>query len=267
MLLLFFACQRFPTECPTGENQIFLMEELSYVRANDGISKGFNLDQHSSTQDDIVGCHHLDYTAPDGTTGIVNNFSLLIEPLAATEAEDIEYSFTEAIGDGLLLLLLSIRGIDDSENDTCVEAQLFYGEGEPYRSSSGELLDGQTFSKLSEAPHSPNVITEIKDGILQMQDLNIRIQSEIMSILVELNLQSAELSLDFSQEPPQGIFAGGLPIEESLILTQFDQVGFTEELDYILTSAADLSLTENNTCDAISTSFSFSTLNAHFYGE
>jgi len=259
MLLFLFACAPICTE----ETTVFLLNDLAYLRQENGLSKGFNLDNTSSNTQDPRGCYHQDFVHPDGTSGIDNNFAHAIDFLAATEAEDIEYSFNEAIRDGLLLLLLEIEG-DLYSSDACLRARISYGEGPPLLSSSGQPLDGQSFSRR-DISSTDWVEVHKENDDLYMQGFDIVLQSEIMTVPITLSLEQAQLHLDISESYPQGYFGGGIPFEETLILTSFDMVGMTEGLQERLGGLLDLFPDATQRCQSISTHFHFQTIPAHFY--
>ena len=252
-LLFLIACNRL---CSTEETERYLLYDFRYIRADENISQGFDLDVKISDQNDASGCHQPDFTDPNGVGGIDNNFAHIIEDLEATEAEDIEYSFDEAVRDGILLLILEVQGQEE-----CTELRLIAGEGVPYLSAQGDPLDGQSFFFQEE--RTPWLPAEYDLNHATITEIDITLQSEIMSIPITIPLQQGSLRL--SSDRTSGILGGGLPLLDALILTSFDMVGMTEQLQYRLASHLDLSPDENGNCQSISTNFSFSTIPAHLY--
>ena len=253
IFILICACRSI---CSTESVERFLLYNFRYVRSEEGVSKGFDLDFVTSDEDESTGCHHPDFIDPDGTTGIDNNFAYIIEDLEATEAEDIEYSFDEAVRDGILLLILEVRGQGE-----CTEMRLIAGEGEPYLSAQGDPLDGQSFFLLNE--ETSWMQSQYTFNHNTVSGINITLQSEIMSIPISIPLQEGALRL--SSDRTSGVLGGGLPLLDALILTSFDMVGMTEHLQYRLASHLDLNPNEQGDCQSISTNFTFSTIPAHLY--
>ena len=253
IFLSFIACQQL---CSTEQIERYLLYDFRYVRAEENISQGFNLDNITSDENESNGCHHSDFTDPNGLSGIDNNFAHIIEDLEATEAEDIEFSFDEAVRDGILLLILEVRGQQE-----CTELRLISGEGIPYLSAQGDPLDGQSFFQQEEK--TPWLQAQYEVDHTTINEIDITLDSEIMSIPISLPLQQGALRL--SSDRTGGILGGGLPLFDALILTSFDMVGMTEQLQYRLASNLDLNPNENGLCQSISTNFSFSTIPAHLY--
>ena len=253
ILFSLIACHRL---CSTEEVERYLLYDFRYVRSEEDISQGFDLDEITSDNNEEVGCHHPDFVDPNGVEGIDNNFAHIIEDLQATEAEDIEYSFDEAVRDGILLLILEVRGQED-----CTELRLIAGEGPPYLSAQGDPLDGQSFFFQEE--RTPWRKAQYDFDHTTIHEIDITLNSEIMSIPISLPLQQGALRL--SSDRTNGILGGGLPLLDALILTSFDMVGMTEQLQYRLASHLDLNPDEQGVCQSISTNFSFSTIPAHLY--
>lgn len=249
----FIACQQL---CSTEEVERYLLYDFRYVRSEENISQGFDLDDVTSDNNEEFGCYHQDFVDPNGVTGIDNNFAHIIEDLQATEAEDIEYSFDEAVRDGILLLILEVRGQED-----CTELRLISGEGSPFLSAQGDPLDGQSFFFQEE--HTPWLKAQHNFDHTTINEIDITLHSEIMSIPIFLPLQQGALRL--SSDRTNGILGGGLALFDALILTSFDMVGMTEQLQYRLASHLDLNPNQQRVCQSISTNFSFSTIPVHLY--
>ena len=253
IFLSLFACNPL---CSSDQVERYLLYDFRYVRAQENTSQGFNLDVVTSDEHEESGCNHPDFIDPDGISGIDNNFAHIIEDLEATEAEDIEYSFDEAVRDGILLLIVEVRGQED-----CTELRLISAQGVPYLSAQGDPLDGQSFFFQEE--QTPWMPAQYEFDHATITEIDITLQSEIMSIPISIPLQQGALRL--SSDRTHGILGGGLPLLDALILTSFDMVGMTEHLQYRLASHLDLNPNEHGVCQAISTNFSFSTIPAHLY--
>ena len=257
MLWWFFAC----TNNESNDYMRHLLYNFRYERAQDSLSKGFDLDHVASDEQESMGCYHQDFTHPDGTQGIDNNFAAIIDDLSATEAEDIEFSFDEAVRDGILLMIMERKG---SENNAHI--RLRYGSGAPFLSAQGHPLDGQSFSINEDIPSSPWIPAQYSGTTYTIDGLDLQVQSEIMSVPISLPLTQASLQIPSENiEEEKGIFAGGLALSHALILTSFDMVGMTEMLEYRLGSHLDLYPDENGHCQSISTTFSFSAIRVHLF--
>lgn len=257
MFWWFIAC----TENQSEEYFRHLLYTFRYERAEGALSKGFNLDTYISTSQEPNGCYHQDFTHPEGHLGIDNNFATIIDDLAATEAEDIEYSFDEAVRDGLLLIIIERKGIGDN-----AEIRIRYGSEAPYLSAQGDPLDGQSFSIDETTPSSSWFPARYSGTSYTIEGFEILVQSEIMSVPISLPLTNASLQIPAEDTDfEKGIFAGGLALSDALILTSFDLVGMTEMLEYRLASHLDLYPDEQGACQSISTTFSFSAIPVHLF--
>lgn len=252
IFLCFIGCRALCTE----EIQRYLMYDFRYVRAQEQTSNGFDLDFITSDEHEPMGCFHKDFVHPDGTSGIDNNFAHIIEDLQATEAEDIEYSFDEAVRDGILLFIMEIKGQEE-----CTEMRFVHGQGEPFLSAQGDPLDGQSF--FVDEEYTSWMPTEYENDTYTMSGIDITLRSEIMSIPITLPLHDGAIQI--SSEKTNGILGGGLALMDALILTSFDMVGMTEQLQYRLGSHLDLNPDHHGNCQSISTHMSFSTIPAHLY--
>ena len=70
--------------CEGGETRIYLVDQLSYARVDDGVAWGFDLDSRTSDSDDPGGCFRPDLVDPLGNRGIDNAFSEVIHTLGAS---------------------------------------------------------------------------------------------------------------------------------------------------------------------------------------
>ena len=69
-----------------------------------------------------------------------------------TEAQAVESLLADAIRSGSLLLVLALNGIENPEDDPCVNLRLERGIGTPLLSTQNEILPGQTFARDSDYP-------------------------------------------------------------------------------------------------------------------
>ena len=76
----------------TGSSQEVagVVSALRFVTVEDGVTEGFDLDDHVSTGDDDGGCGKEDMVDPNGVPGIDNAFASLVPVLRATEASALE---------------------------------------------------------------------------------------------------------------------------------------------------------------------------------
>ena len=161
--LVFAACAApdAPQDCvESGQALHYVVTSMGYMRASDGISKGYDID---GTDDPV--CRVDDLTDPDGQTGIDNGLSYLIPALQASEAKVVEGYINEAIIEGRVLLAIEIEGVDSLVDDDCVNVTFLQAEGEPLLGTDGGLLAGQTLLR-ADLPESSALEMRIENGVL-----------------------------------------------------------------------------------------------------
>ena len=123
-----------PLDC--GECK-FVASTLSVPVEEDsspGTVDGFNLDETVTNEGDATGCGVQDWTAPNGTTGVDNQLARLAPSIETLADLDLSATIEEALGDGSIVLLMQLEGVD-STIDSDVTLRLHLG-------AQGFITDG-----------------------------------------------------------------------------------------------------------------------------
>lgn len=257
--------------CAGGETISWVMTSMTYTRRDDDNRVwGFDLDDHQSDVGDDEGCGHADLLDPDGVPGIDNAFSGIVPALEATEAKAVEGLIQNSINSGELLILFTLDGVDDLQNDDCVSVSALRAEGAPLIGTDGMILDSQSFAHSSLPPQSTVFNAQIEDGRLEARGLEMVLPINILDVELQFNIAAAALRLDIAEDggTMAGFFGGGVPLEDILVLTKEEDIGdITALVETLVTSMADLNPDAEGSCQELSIAFHLEGRTAFFYGE
>lgn len=122
-------------QCRSGERFMYLVTELDTAREDTpGVLNGLNLDHSTDTV-----CGHEDFTAPDGTPGIDNQFVPLVLAAEASGGFDLAETSHQSVLDAMQLNLVDVTLVDDLEDDPCVQVTL--RQGRPPAGMDASILD------------------------------------------------------------------------------------------------------------------------------
>jgi hypothetical protein len=211
LIPVLFSCAEEPeVDCGDPESQVHLVvTTLGYMRNEDGISLGYDLDDT-----DYPVCGIQDLTGPNGETGIDNGLSYLVPALEASEAKVVEGYINTGIVEGRILIVVSISKVDSLENDDCVDVEFLIGAGEPLLGTDGGILPGQTLMR-SNLPAAKVVGAAIVNGQLDARPLDLDIPVSILDANFELNMKNGGLQLVFEEDGlAHGFFTGTIHQDE-----------------------------------------------------
>lgn len=264
---LLLGCQAPETEPGTCDNSaepvVAVMTAMSFSRAEDGISAGFDLDDENTDEGDSRGCGIGDYVDDEGNPGIDNAFARLLPALDATEAVAVEGLIQAAIDSGELLLMFEIRDLDDVENDTCVALSVQEGAGEPLLGTDGAILPDQTFSRDPESFTSSVTGMQMADGRLDAGPFTMELPANILGVEILVSIHTARIRIEPQEDGSySGFIAGGTAIDYIIEIANEENVDdtLTTLLESLLTITADL----GEGCDQISMTIDFEAVPAYF---
>lgn len=246
-----------------------VVTQLTFTRAEDDISYGFDLDGHDTTLGDFEGCGIGDFVAPDGTGGIDNAFARLLPVLELTEAVAVEALVQDAINSGELMMMLEFDGLDDRDDDDCVDFTLSRGEGVPFVGSHDRIDAGQTFDRDADVRASEAGQVELVDGQLRAHGLDVDLPIQVFDVMVPLVVENASIHIDLHADGTySGYMGGGIdpdPIIEMAFENPVDQ-DLAESLPGLFASASDLA-DESGECRYMSATLDFEGVSAYFYDD
>ncbi|MBP6835378.1 MAG: hypothetical protein KA978_31630 [Deltaproteobacteria bacterium] len=250
-----------PSQCPsTPMERSLVVTRMRFVKATmPGVVDGFDLDGRVSRNDDAASCRRVDFTSPDGTTGIDNQLSLLVPVLETQTAGALDEAVQAAINSGQLLLSMSIEGLDDRRDDPCVQLVFRQLRGMPFVGSDHRLDPGQTFETARDQPVS-RVTGRMRDGVIEAGPFPLALPVAVLDARFVLNLHNARIRLRWrSDDTFDGMVGGGIPADELIAIVQ--TLGIPQELRSLVArlvnGITDLDPDADGNCRRFSSALSF----------
>ncbi len=259
-----------PAPEPPAEPLVIVAKTLRFVRAEDGISAGFDLDGRVSERGDRESCGIADFEAPDGTAGIDNTFTNVLPLIEAGGGQALEGFVQEAVNDGDMLVVLEVDGLDDPMNDDSVSVTMLRGVGQPYIGTDGLIESWQTFDVDPIAPWSRDDTARVKDGVLEAGPFEFELPVFVFDFEFELTVSRARLRIEFEDgEPARGVLGGSVELQNMLDIV--DNIEGGQRLPGIVRTIgaryADLDPDEEGDCRALSTTIGFELAGAFLYDD
>ena len=205
-----------------------------------------------------------------GNRGIDNGLSSLIPALDMTEASAVEGLIQDSINAGELLMMLQLSGLDshpstpESYSDECVSLEFLRASGTPMVGTDGTILDSQSFLR-SEFP-SVTKETHMNDGAFMIEDVPIALEIQVLDKYLTFEMYPGGVYAQILPDGTvEGFFGGSLPIDYLFEIAAFDEVGITDLLNDLLSTAADLNPDEDDQCQNISVAFEFTAIPGYLY--
>lgn len=256
--------------CSEGGELSYVLNHIEYARRHDGVAWGFNIDGLDSDDQDDDGCNKEDLVDPLGNSGIDNALSSLIPALDMTEASAVEGLIQDSINTGELLMMLRLSGLDTSPSspdlysDECISLEFLRAAGTPMVGTDGTILDSQSFTR-SEFP-SVTQETVMSEGALMIDGIPIGLEIQVLDKYLTFEMFPGGVYAQILPDGTvEGFFGGSLPIDYLFEIAAFDEVGITDLLNDLLSTAADLNPDETGQCQNISVAFEFTAIPGYLY--
>jgi len=250
-----------PSQCPsTPMERSLVVTRMRFVKATmPGVVDGFDLDGRVSRNDDAASCRRVDFTSPDGTTGVDNQLSLLVPVLETQTAGALDEAVQAAINSGQLLLSMSIEGLDDRRDDPCVQLVFRQLRGMPFVGSDQRLDPGQTFETARDQPVS-RVTGRMRNGVIEAGPFPLALPVAVLDARFVLNLHNARIRLRWRPDDTfDGMVGGGIPADELIATVQ--TLGIPQELRSLVArlvnGITDLDPDADGNCRRFSSALSF----------
>lgn len=262
--------------CSGEKSDVFVISQLSFSREDDtepGVSAGFDLDGAVTAAGGSTGCGIEDFTDPDGTPGIDNQFARVLPVLETTEAQALEPLIQAAIDDGSLLITLEMGKLDDhvtsaGTDDTCVDFALGRATGAPSIGTDGAMEWYQTLAVDSASPRSEAGDVALTGGRLEADGLEVTIPVTILGHELLVTVLNGSLRFDVQPDGSlDGYLAGGLDQEQLLSIASTDNIdsSVTELVSSLLDYNVDLAPNEQGTCQELSITLHFTAIPIFLY--
>lgn len=199
-----------------GEPTLLLLRRLDFISVEDGVADGLDLDGHVSAAGDAVGCGKADFTAPDGTPGIDNQFARLMPAIQAVGGEGgFQSAISRAINTGAVLVTMRMDHLDDETDDSCVDVTVGRALGAPDIGNDGYIEAGQTFDRDPDAPSYTVEGAAVVDGVMQAGPFTLALPMVVDDIELLITVRDMYLRGGFDDDGTvRGIFAGSIVLDE-----------------------------------------------------
>jgi hypothetical protein len=224
------ASQRVGDRCVGGKSQTTIISKLAFARQKEGVTAGFDIDGFTSDgfqteQQETTSCSQMDFEDANGKQGIDNQLARLMPLLDTVTAADVNLIIKGAIENGQLLTTVTLDGVDDLQNDPCVEVTFKAALGTPTLGTDDELDPSQTFEHDVTGPTS-RAVGAIKDGYLEVGPFELDLLVVVFAEKFNLHLSRAYVRAKLDPSEPgrmTGAIGGGVKIQElDEIIQQFD---------------------------------------------
>ena len=245
----------------------FVIKKLFFSREENGVSTGFDLDDTISGPGDAQGCYNSDFTSPNETEGIDNQFALLLPLIEAAGGEALGPYTQTAVNSGNLLLFFELIGVDSLENDDDVTVRLYRVVGETLVGTDGFLQPWQTFDIDIDSAWIDHK-AQIVDGILKSEGFKFALPFYIFDFYFEARIQGGHLEITFGQDGIHtGVIGGAVTLSNIQEIADAVEGGDDEAalIQRLGSQFADLLPDDNGDCQAMSVTLQFETTGAFLY--
>ena len=251
------------------QTQLAVARTLTFVREDDGVSLGFDLDGRISDRSDRESCGQPDYTSPDGEEGIDNALALVVPLIERVGGAALEGLVQAAINEGDLLVMIELDGVDSLEADDDVTLTMMRGVGQPFIGTDERIEQWQTFDADLLAPWSRAPAT-IRDGVLEAGPVEIQLPIYVFDFEFLVTVTDARVRMVLGEDGPQWGMVGGVVLMQNLLDIANNIEGgqnIPGTLDTVGRTFADMLRQEDGTCAGLSTVIEMDLANAWFYAD
>ena len=245
-----------------------VFSQLTFARAEEGVSVGFDLDGEVTANGDPSGCGRADFTSPDGSLGVDNATARLLPFLDSTEAVALEPIIQQEINNGGVLLILELIGLEDPTEDATVDLQLRHGIGEPLVGTDNFLMPGQTLEEDTARVGARALDVAWQDGVLEASGFEVVVPVEVFDFSADFHVQESRIRLQRDDDGVwTGLFAGQVDWQGLMDVVQNSGIDdtLTDALPPLLDSISDLP-DANGDCTLLSATLEFVATDVFVFG-
>lgn len=208
---------------PNGQNICMNPEASSpdpgwrFASGPKAVSEGIDLDGQDSTLRGRPApgtCAHDDFRGPNGERGIDNQHYRVIGCTAGYQKNGQANGWQIEMYTGSWGILVSLKGVDDLQNDNDVEVGI-YANADPIQLSPGrEALPYATYAVDQDARYRAKTRGRIVNGVLTIDPVDVRFHNVVNSMKDDRVLRDARLKMTFTADGGmEGWLAGYTPVE------------------------------------------------------
>lgn len=251
-----------------GKSSVVTFATFAKMVEGDAV-EGVDVDGIVSDGSDEAGCYKADFTSPDGVPGIDNQVATLLPLVEDLVGEDnIDALLGAAITNGQLIILVSLRGVDDLVNDSCVDVAFGAGLGAPLLDGDGNYLPYQTFGwDLDTARVSTLSRGRIENGVLIAGPGDVDLPVRVLDANFKLAIHQTRVRMNVQRDEADdgaslsGFVGGGIVVEELAKVIESFNIGEQVKgaVVPLLKTRADLAMDADGNCGQISAGLRFET--------
>jgi hypothetical protein len=249
---------------PAEPSRLFVLDTVGFTRVQKGgIAPGFDVDGVvTQGTGDPKTCGKPDFTAPDGTPGIDNQFATLVPLIEASGLQAFEGLLQASIDNGGVLILLQLDGWDGSADDAAVTLTVRAGHGAPLLGTDKKLLTGQTFHLRPDSPERAAKNARVKGFQLDTDAFDLDLPVQVFGKLYVLEVRNARIRLHLRDDGrvDEGLLGGGITFASIAKIAKTgaeDQPSIVDMVQALTDGAGDLAPDANGVCTQISAALAF----------
>jgi len=255
-------------ECAgAGETQVAVLTRVAFARIEDGVTRGYDLDEDETDAGEPWGCGIQDFVDAEGNTGIDNAFGQVIPALESTQAVVLEDLILESINSGELLLMLELEDVNSEVDDACVDLTIQQATGTPNVGNDGSVESGQTFERDPDSPIE-TVSTSVVDGRIDSAKFDYRLPLQVFREAIDFDIYGARARVELHGDGTvSGFINGGVSADYVMEIANRDGIGddVAAVLEPVVMALKDLDRDGDGTCEDISVVLEFDGKLAFFY--
>ena len=241
-----------------------VMRTVEFFKEDEeGVLRGFNLDNTISDGSEAESCGVVDQISPDGDEGIDNQLGILWKTLEPLVGEAVEALLYNAVNDGRLLMMIELSEVDDLQNDDSIGLAFFRGKAKPIIGAQGRIVPDQTFKVDTNFPSSFFNDIQIQNGQVEAGPVEFAIPIEIFDANFEFRVREGRVRFKIKEDGSfEGLMGGRVVLKE--VLDQLLESNAAQEarlVQPIFENNADLGYKDGR-CTEISVAFGFTGIQA-----
>jgi hypothetical protein len=217
-VLALFGCSSSEEEtCTTGRSQAYVITALGFTREGPrGVAAGFDLDSHVSARPESESCGKVDLVDPQGQPGIDNQLALFIPEIEKRFGNAVDGIIQGAINDGRLLIMFDVKGVDNTQNDSCVDMDVKLAQGKPTLGTDGAVEAWQTFDLRTKDQKISNATKgSFKNKVFNIGPFDLHIPIAIFDVAFMVHMRNARIKFTLDEDGnAEGMLGGGVSIDE-----------------------------------------------------
>ena len=252
-------------------HKIYVFDTIGFTRLDkEGHTPGWDLDGVVSGTDDVSSCGHADFTAPDGTPGIDNQFATLVPLIEATGISAVEKLLQASIESGGILMLMELDGLDDLVTDPEVHVRVRAAFGLPLLGTDGRLLTDQTFHVSPRDPSVDAGIAKLAGGVLETKPFDIDLPVQVFGKDYTLEARGAHVRFRIvdAERIVDGVLGAGITIASVKAIAKKgaeDQSDILPIVNSLVDGNGDLARDADGVCQQLSAGLQFTGVSAFFF--